>query len=154
MQLLTLYPSPWVTLSHPVGPPMCSALYVELTVHSGLSMPCALFNVVATSGSCQAHGVLDSLHCRSSLISDFMLQRSPSVCSSYRARASFTGKWAWLFFPSPRLPQLLPSCLFLQLLLKLESVVGEEFSSTNLGMCSARQHRPLPWQSLGSCLWW
>lgn len=38
-------------------------------------------------------------------------------------------------------------CLFLQLLLKLDSVVGEESSSANLGMCSTRQHRPLPWQS-------
>lgn len=37
--------------------------------------------------------------------------------------------------------------LFLQLFLKLDSVVGEESSSANLGMCSIRQHHPLPWQN-------
>lgn len=88
------------------------------------------------------------------LISDFMLRKSPLVCSSYRARASFTGKWTPLYFPSPWFLSSSLPCLFLQLLLKLESMVGEESSSANLGMCSARQHCPLPWQSLGSSIRW
>ena len=67
-------------------------------------MPYAQFNIVLNSESCGHMVSLNFSIAFFFLISDFTLQKLPSVCSSCRARASFTGKRTLLYFPSPRLP--------------------------------------------------